>query len=202
MKRVRMILIMVSAVLCLGLAGGYFIYVRAQSSSAMSASPQMSAPPQSATNVSNMLAGPHIVFRSSALGAKYGELAAVPLGDPAGARANLGLTCERIYATSTAGACLFAKRGVLQTYGITTLDAQLRPTKNAELAGLPSRVRMSADSSLIATTTFVGGHSYAQASFRQKRSSAATEKALATSNRGRARSMAEICDRSTGTFGA
>ena len=45
------------------------------------------------------------------------------------------------------------------------LDAQLRPTGDAELAGLPSRVRMSADSSLVATTTFVGGHSYAQASF-------------------------------------
>ena len=115
--------------------------------------------------MASVLAGPHIVFRSSALGAHYGQLAAVPLGDPAGARASLGLTCERTYATKTAGACLFAKRGVVQTYGITMLDAQLRPTGDAELVGLPSRVRMSADSSLIATTTFVGGHSYAQASF-------------------------------------
>jgi hypothetical protein len=54
---------------------------------------------------------------------------------------------------------------MVQTYGITTVDAQLRLTDNAELAGLPSRVRMSADSSMLATTTFVGGHSYAQASF-------------------------------------
>ena len=45
------------------------------------------------------------------------------------------------------------------------LDSQLRPAGNAELAGLPSRVRMSADSSLVATTTFVAGHSYAQAAF-------------------------------------
>jgi hypothetical protein len=159
MKRTRSILIMISSVLCLGFAGGYFIYVRAQGSAAMTASPE------SATNVASVLAGPHIVLRSSALGAHYGQLAAVHLGDPAGARASLGLTCERTYATKTAGACLFAKRGVVQTYGITTLDAQLRPIGNAELVGLPSRARMSADSSLIASTTFVGGHSYAQASF-------------------------------------
>jgi hypothetical protein len=159
MKRGRLILIMISAVLCLGFAGGYFIYTRAQGTSAVTSSPEL------ATNVASVLAEPHIVFRSSALGAHYGQLAAVSLGDPTGARASLGLTCERTYATKTAGACLFAKRGVVQTYGITTLDAQLRPTGDAELVGQPSRVRMSADSSLIATTTFVGGHSYAQASF-------------------------------------
>ena len=33
MKRARLIVIMISAVLCLGLAGGYFVYVRAQGSS-------------------------------------------------------------------------------------------------------------------------------------------------------------------------
>jgi hypothetical protein len=159
MKRARLIMIMISAVLCLGLAGGYFIYVRAQGSS------MMTAVPESAANPGRVLAGPHVVFRSSALGDQYGQLAAVPVDDPAGSRAGLGLTCERTYATKTAGVCLFAKRGVVQTYGITMLDSQLRPAGNAELVGLPSRVRMSADSRLVATTTFVTGHSYAQASF-------------------------------------
>jgi hypothetical protein len=159
MKRARLIVIMISAVVCLGLAGAYFIYIRAKGSSAVA------GVPESAANVASVLTEPHIVFRSSALGAHYGQLAAVPLEDPAGVRASFGLTCERTYATETAGVCLFAKRGVVQTYGITMLDAQLRPTDDAELAGLPSRVQMSADSSLVATTTFVGGHSYAQASF-------------------------------------
>ena len=157
MKRARLIVIMISAVLCLGLAGGYFIYVRAQGSSTLIASPE------SVANSASVLAGPHVVFRSTALGAHYGQLAAVALDDPDGARASLGLNCERTYATRTAGVCLFAKRGVVQTYGITMLDGQLRPAGSAELAGLPSRVRMSADSSLVATTTFVSGHSYAQA---------------------------------------
>ena len=150
---------MVSAVLCLGLASGYFVYVRAQGAHGDAGLPA-SAPDPAA-----VLAGPHVVFRSSALGAHYGQLAAVPLDNPGGARASLGLTCERMYATRTAGVCLFAKRGVVQTYGVTMLDSQLRPAGSAELAGLPSRVRMSADSSLVATTTFVTGHSYAQASF-------------------------------------
>ena len=35
MTRARLIVIMVSAVLCLGVAGGYFIYVRAQGSSTL-----------------------------------------------------------------------------------------------------------------------------------------------------------------------
>jgi hypothetical protein len=159
MRRARLIVIMISAVVCLGLAGGYFIYLRSQGSSTVTESPE------SVANAASILAGPHIVFRSTALAADYGQLAAVPLDDPAGARASLGLTCERTYATKAAGICLFAKRGVVQTYGITMLDAQLRPIDDAELAGLPSRVRMSADSSMVATTTFVSGHSYAQTAF-------------------------------------
>ena len=62
MKRSRWIVIMVSAVLCLGLAGGYFIYVRAQGSSAMMASPE------SVANPASVRAEPHVVFRNSALG--------------------------------------------------------------------------------------------------------------------------------------
>jgi hypothetical protein len=89
MKRARWIVIMVSAVLCLGLAGRYFIYVRAQGSATMTGSPQ------SVANPASVLAKPHVVFRSSALGAHYGQLAAVPLDNPGGGRASLGLICER-----------------------------------------------------------------------------------------------------------
>lgn len=159
MKRSSLIVIMISAVLCLGLAGGYFVYLRAQDSSTVIGSPDTVA------NPAEVLAGPRVVFRSTALGAHYGQLAAASLDDPAGARANLGLNCERTYATRTAGVCLFAKRGVVQTYGITMLDDQLKPAGSVELTGLPSRARVSADTRLVATTTFVGGHSYAQSSF-------------------------------------
>jgi hypothetical protein len=106
MKRGRSIGIVISAVLCLGLAGGYYIYVRAQGRATATELPA------SVANPATVLAGPHVVLRSSALGAHYGQLAAVPLDNPAGARASLGLNWERTYATRTAGVCLFAKRGV------------------------------------------------------------------------------------------
>ena len=93
MKRARWIVIMVSAALCLGLAGGYFIYVRAQGSSTMTGSPEIGGHTRPACSPSPMSCS-----ESSALGAHYGQLAAVPLDNPGGARASLGLTCERTYA--------------------------------------------------------------------------------------------------------
>jgi hypothetical protein len=172
------------------------MYVRAHGSSATTGSPD------SVANDASVLVEPPVVFRSIALGAHYGQLAAVPLADPAGARANLGMNCERTYATRTTGVCLFAKRGVVQTYGIPMLDGQLRPTGQAELAGLASRVRISADSSLVATTTFVGGHSYAQAAFSTETIIRGDGKSLATSSPGGAPSTAGPCDRLIGISGA
>jgi hypothetical protein len=77
----------------------------------------------------------------------------------------LDSNCERVYATATAGVCLTADRGVLTSYGITELDANLAPTGSSPLAGSPSRARMSRDGSLIATTSFVTGHAYSDTSF-------------------------------------
>ncbi len=47
-------------------------------------------------------------------------------------------------------------------------NSRLQRAGSIELAGLPSPVRMSADSSLVATTTFVGGNPYAQVSLSTK----------------------------------
>ena len=149
-----------AAVLALGLATAYFLSVRAANTEAVSAAPTLASADPAA-----ILAAPHIVFRNSALGADYGVLAAVSAADPGGPRAVLGISCERAYAVADGGVCLTAKRGVVQKYGISTLDAQLKPLRSATLAGLPSRARMSTDGSLVSTTTFVTGHSYAQAAF-------------------------------------
>jgi hypothetical protein len=112
-----------------------------------------------------VLAQPHIAFRSTALGPDYGRLSVVPLSQPAGGRAVLDASCERVYATARGGVCITAKRGVVQTYAVATLDASLQEVSSTPLAGLPSRARISADGSLVATTTFVTGHSYAQSTF-------------------------------------
>lgn len=117
------------------------------------------------TDPAGLLGAPHIVFRSAALGADYGRLAVVAVADPGGPRAVLDVDCERVYATATAGTCVAARRGIPPRYALVRLDDRLRPAAEQELAGLPSRARMSLDGSLAATTTFVTGHSYAGSSF-------------------------------------
>jgi hypothetical protein len=123
------------------------------------------APPVATVPMVGVLAVPHLVFRSTTLGADYGRLAAVPLSDPSGPRALGDVSCERVYATASSGVCVTASGGMAPTYAVATLDAGLAPTVSAALAGLPSRARMSTDGRLVATTTFISGHSYASASF-------------------------------------
>ena len=50
-------------------------------------------------DLSTLRAAPHLVFRSTALGEGYGQVAVVPLTAPGGPRAFTGVTCERVYAT-------------------------------------------------------------------------------------------------------
>lgn len=160
MTRGRALAIAVAGVVCLGLAIGYFVYVRSSTDARIA-----SADGPASADRSTVLDAPHVVFRNSSLGQDYGRLAAVPVADPAGARAVFDVSCERSYATADAGVCVTAKRGVVQTYGVSMLGPELQQVSATELVGLPSRARMSADGSLVATTTFVTGHSYAQASF-------------------------------------
>jgi hypothetical protein len=94
-----------------------------------------------------LLVQDHVVFRSTAVGETYGRLIVVALVDPAGQRAVLDSTCERVYATATGGVCVTADRDVVTTYGITELNANLSPRSSSQLDGLPSRARMSHDGS-------------------------------------------------------
>ncbi|WP_206056762.1 PD40 domain-containing protein [Nocardioides sp. GY 10113] len=50
-------------------------------------------------------------------------------------------------------------------YRLVELDADLNESSSVALPGMPSRTRISPDGSLIATTTFVAGHSYMQEGF-------------------------------------
>lgn len=160
MTRGRLIAIVATALVLLGASAAYFVQVRTTSQAEVSRTPAAAA-----ADRSTVLAEPHVVFRNSTLGQDYGRLAAVPVADPGGPRAIFDISCERSYATAVSGVCVTAKRGVVQTYGVSMLGPELQQVSATELVGLPSRARMSADGSLVATTTFVSGHSYAQASF-------------------------------------
>ena len=118
----RIGLIALSAVVVLGLAAAYFVSVR-QAGRAEEAA----ANPIATLAATAVLAGPRIVFRDGALGADYGKLAAVPLSAPGGPRAVFDVSCERSYATQRSGVCVTQKRGVVQSYGVSRLDASLNP---------------------------------------------------------------------------
>ncbi|MET0480677.1 MAG: hypothetical protein ABWZ69_04920 [Mycetocola sp.] len=108
---------------------------------------------------------PHITFRNTATGEGYGKVATVPLETPSAARALSDQACDRVYATGAVLSCLQIKRGVPTTFAASVFDRAGSELASWPLPGIPSRTRLSADSSLVATTSFVTGHSYAITGF-------------------------------------
>ncbi|WP_345801204.1 hypothetical protein AAIB33_17335 [Microbacterium sp. AZCO] len=109
--------------------------------------------------------GDRIVFRSTAPGADYGLVASVPLDDPQGPRATSGVACDRVDASAHEFACLWSERGIVPAYRAALYEDSGRPMQEWSLPGVPSRTRLSDDASLVATTSFVTGHSYAAVGF-------------------------------------
>jgi len=106
-----------------------------------------------------------IAFRHTGLDNEYGVVAVVPLADPEGARAFTGAVCDRVYATPAGASCLSTERGVVTTFKQSQLDTSWQTVSSRPLTGQPSRTRISPDGSLVATTSFVAGHSYMTVGF-------------------------------------
>jgi hypothetical protein len=155
--RLRIILLTVILVVAVTGAGGYVWNARQSQAKALADAPAVVA----GGDLTTLRTQPHLVFRSTALGADYGRVAVVPLVAPSGPRAFTTVSCERVYATAGDAICLSADRGLVTTYQAQLLDASWRPIRELPLTGLPSRARLSRDGSLVATTTFVFGDSYA-----------------------------------------
>ncbi len=69
------------------------------------------------------------------------------------------LSCARVYFAADRGLCLAtAETGV--SYEATIVDSSLQPLERLDLAGLPSRARVSDDGRYGAMTVFVNGHEY------------------------------------------
>ncbi len=111
------------------------------------------------------MSGDRIVFRSTAPGDLYGRVATVTAGDPGGPRSVASVACDRVDTTGDRSVCLRTDRGVLTTFEAVLLDANWQPLESWALPGIPSRTRMSPDGTLVATTSFVTGHSYATTGF-------------------------------------
>lgn len=123
------------------------------------------AAPVAQSDLAEVEGGAHVVFRSTAPGALYGRVAMVALDDPAGPRAFTSVTCDRVDAVRGGGSCLRTVRGIATRFEAQLLDADWQPVQTWPLPGIPSRTRLSADGSMLSTTSFVTGHSYATVGF-------------------------------------
>ncbi len=124
---------------------------------------------QQAAPLDQVRAEPHVTFRSTELGAHYGEVALAPIGtdgspSPAG-RASAGISCDRIAEGGDRAICLVADRGAITSYRAVILDDQYHELFTVDLPGEPSRARVSSDGRYGALTAFVTGHSYASIGF-------------------------------------
>lgn len=119
----------------------------------------------SAAQVTDKLVdGNRIVFRNTAMGQGYGQIASVAIADPAGPRELFQTVCDRVDATAQYISCMRTQRGIPTTFETRILDAQANSIDEWPLSGVPSRTRIS-EAGLVATTAFVTGHSYATDSF-------------------------------------
>lgn len=168
--RRRVWLVVAIGILLLAGAAGYGIMAWAEHRA------RASAPSEVESVISEVRpTGERVVFRNTALGAGYGLVASVPLSDPSAARSITDLACDRVYATATVQSCLHIDRGVVTTFNATLHDTSGREIRSWPLAGVPSRTRISADSQLIAATSFVTGESYATVGFATMTTISATD---------------------------
>ena len=154
-------------VLMASIAGalGYALHVVQRDKAAAGASPM---PPAGKLEALPALGRPYMLFRSTAPGDGYGHLGSMALdaAEAAPAPRFIGeLQCERVHVAAGRGICLEARRGALTTYLAHIFDDKLVVRQSVELAGTPSRARMSADARLAAFTVFVSGHGYENPGF-------------------------------------
>lgn len=154
---------MLSVVLVASLVG-YLLVQRSEQQAANTAGAAAEAG-QTRLAAAEVLAEPHLVVRNTAAGPSRGDVAVIPLDDLDGPRAVLDVSCDRIAAVPAGGICLQAQQGIVSGYEAVFLGPDLEPTREVELGGLPSRVRMSAAGTWAASTAFVNGHAYTDAGF-------------------------------------
>ena len=123
------------------------------------------APSEALTSTGDWADGDRIVFRNTADGQGYGHVASVPLAHPEGARAISDVVCDRVDAIDATFACLRTVRGIAPTYTAEMYADDGTVLQQWPLPGIPSRTRMNDDGTLVATTAFVTGHSYATIGF-------------------------------------
>ncbi|WP_329399914.1 TolB-like translocation protein [Streptomyces lydicus] len=113
----------------------------------------------------------HAFFRNMAWGPHRDEITAVPAGRLSGPRTASGVRCLRFHAAAGTGICLEAVHGELRdSYRAVVLDRRLHALRRYDLAGTPTRARVSPSGRTVAWTVFVSGDSYAGTAFSTRTS--------------------------------
>jgi hypothetical protein len=155
------------ALACIAAAGGYAWWAAQQRAQVAATITRTEKPLSSLPTAGS---APYLLLRITGPGASHGRMALESLGSSDGARLVSTLNCDRVHAAAGGGICLEARRGALTSYHAHLFDSNLRKTASFDLAGAPSRTRMSADGTLAATTVFVSGHSYSAPGFSTRTS--------------------------------
>lgn len=159
-ERAKWLLVALVSVIVIGIAAGVGVFGWLQYQA------RGSGPSAIATSSSEGWAtGDRVVFRNTAAGDGYGHVASVALSDPRGPRALVDRACDRVAASEDEFICLRTERGVVPRYTATLYTDDGAQVESWPLSGIPSRARFSPDGALIATTSFVTGHSYATVGF-------------------------------------
>jgi uncharacterized repeat protein (TIGR01451 family) len=106
-----------------------------------------------------------VMFRSEVEGPYWAQVALVPSEAPDAPRTILPLKCRRLHYAAGRGLCLTEEGSFVPTYHLYVFGPDFQVLHKVTLSGLPSRARVSPDGRYGATTVFVSGHSYADASF-------------------------------------
>lgn len=155
------------ALACIGAAGAYAWWAAKQRAQVAATITRTERP---LTALPGAGSAPYLLLRVTGPRASHGRMALESLDATDGARAVSAMNCDRVHAAAGRGICLEAKRGAITTYHAHLFDGSLRKTASFDLAGAPSRTRMSADGTLAATTVFVSGHSYSSPGFSTRTS--------------------------------
>ena len=144
---------------------GYAFYARRGSVAANPGSGAAATATVDPARIAEIRSAPHLIFRVTALGPRYGRVGIVPLATPDAPPVITSLACDRVHASAKDGMCLQAARGVFTTYKAIAFDSAFGERQEFKLAGAPSRTRVAPSAPLAASTVFVSGDSYAAGSF-------------------------------------
>lgn len=101
-----------------------------------------------------------LMFQNVTSGDYWNRVGIVSLDHPDGERTMLPFHCLRVHYAAGQGLCLAEASRIPGTYAAYVFDRDMGVTHKIDLAGLPSRARVSPDGRFGAATDFVTGHSY------------------------------------------